>query len=228
MQVRLACAAIDWAAFAQEWRSSYHQFTHTQVNRASNEAVIFKTVDDHHHDSLHALLVKYEISGLWTDEEVFVISRVWHFLDGWPDCSLGLQALKDHGFILCTLSNGNRSLLQDLAEFASLPWTHVFSAEDFRAYKPDPSVYLGACKNLDLEPQQCALVAAHLNDLQAAEKCGLQTIYIERENEEFWPAASVAEARRARWIDMWIGLNEKAHGGGILEAAMRLVGRDPA
>lgn len=108
-------------------------------------------MDNHNHDSLRALLAEHEIDGLWTDEEVLAISQVWHYLDGWPDCTRGLQALKDQGYVVCTLSNGNLNLLRDMADFANLPWTHVFSAEDVGAYKPHASVYLGAWKKLDLE-----------------------------------------------------------------------------
>lgn len=41
------------------------------------------------------------------------------------------------------------------------------------------------------------MVAAHLGDLQAAKECGLQTIYVEREEEETWPLEKVREAKRS-------------------------------
>jgi len=31
------------------------------------------------------------------------------------------------------------------------------------------------------------MVAAHLEDLQAARECGLQNVYVKREGEESWP-----------------------------------------
>ena len=222
MPVRLACAAIDWGAFAQEWHMSYGEFTKAQVQARDDDSVAFKLVDDHYHESLRALLAKYEITGLWTDEEVLAISRVWHFLDGWPDSSRGLQTLRDQGFLCCTLSNGNLSLLKDMAAFANLPWTHIFSAESFQAYKPDPAVYLGACEKVDLKPAECALVAAHLGDLQAAKACGLQTIYIEREREELWSTDKVKQAKDENWVDLWIRIEENKTGGGILEVTQRL------
>ena len=222
MPVRLACAAVDWESFAQEWRTSYGEFTRAQVKLKHNGPSDFQSVDDHHHDSLRALLAKYEITGLWTDEEVLAISRVWHFLDGWPDSSRGLQVLEDRGFLCCTLSNGNLSLLKDMADFANLPWTHIFSAESFRAYKPDPAVYLGACEKVGLRPDECALVAAHLSDLKAAKACQLQTIYIERGREELWPAEEVRQAKDEGWVDFWIGIEQNTAGGGILEIKQRL------
>ena len=167
--VRIKSAEVDWPAFAQEWRSSYYKFTHDQARRKFNdEPLDFKTVDDHHLDSLHVLLDQYGISTLWTDDQVIQVSRIWHYLEGWPDSSPGLTALKAQGFIICTLSNGNSELLTDMASHAELPWTHVYSAEMFGAYKPHPSMYISASKALGLEPSQCAMVAAHLSDLEAA------------------------------------------------------------
>ena len=80
----------------------------------------------------------------------------------------------------CTLSKGNLSLLNDLKANTKLEFTHVFSTEEFGSYKPNPAVYLGAVEKLGLIPTDCAMVAAHLGDLQAAKACGLQTIYVER------------------------------------------------
>lgn len=223
--VRMKCAEVDWPTFAQEWRSSYYEFTRDQAKRKDqDEPLAFKTVDDHHLDSMRALLDQHGISALWTDDQVVQVSRIWHYLDGWPDSSPGLVALKNKGFTICTLSNANDELLTDMAAHARLPWTHIFSAEKFGAYKPHPSVYTSACKELGLEPGQCAMVAAHLGDLDAARKCGLQTIYIERAQEESWPADKIDETRSKGWLDMWVGIDGTA-GGGILEVARNLEGK---
>lgn len=222
MPTRLACAAVNWGTFALEWRTGYYEFTRAQAKHKDDGPIAFKTVDDHHLDSLRFLLAQHEIGQLWSEEEVVAISRVWHFLDGWPDSCRGLQALKDREFVVRSLSNGNLSLLEDMADFANLPWTHVFSAERFGAYKPHPSVYDGACKELALKPGECAMVAAHLGDLEAANGCGLQTIYVEREGEESWPAEKVREAKSKGWVDMWVGLDQNSAGGGILEVVRRM------
>lgn len=139
---------------------------------------------------------------------------IWHFLDPWPDSSPGLGMLKQK-FVTSTLSNGNTALLADLAKHGSLPYAHLLSGEDFKAYKPHPNVYLGAAKWLKLEPGECALVAAHLGDLAAARKCGYQTIYIDRPQEEQWSEEKISEARQ--WVDMWI----EQGGGGFVEVARR-------
>ncbi|RMZ75096.1 hypothetical protein DV738_g5651, partial [Chaetothyriales sp. CBS 135597] len=174
----------------------------------------FKSVDEHHLDSLVDLVNEYKIHGLWTDEELKEISLIWHALDPWPDSEPGLKALSDK-FITATLSNGNTTLLSDLAKHGRLTYTHLISAEDFKAYKPHPSVYLGAAEKLGLQPNQCAMVAAHLGDLEAARRCGYQTIYIDRPEEGDPDEARNKAARQ--WVDMWIDIDQ----GGFEEAARR-------
>ena len=107
-----------------------------------------------------------------------------------------------------------------MSDHADLPWTHIFSVEHFGAYKPHPSVYTSACERLGLEPGQCAMVAAHLDDLEAARECGLQTVYIERAREQSESAEDVADAKG--WVDMWVGLGDNSEGGGILQVAKKL------
>lgn len=120
-----------------------------------------------------------------------------------------------------TLSNGNLTLLTDLRNFTAIPFTHLLSAEQFGTYKPAPEVYLGAAARLSLEPAQCAMVAAHLNDLQAAKKCGFMTVYVEREGEEDWGVEDVERARRERWVDVWVRMGE----GGFVGVVDRVWGR---
>ena len=100
---------------------------------------------------------------------------------------------------------------------AQLPFIHLFSAEHFGAYKPSPKTYLGAVEKLGLRPEECAMVAAHLGDLAKARECGLQTIYIQRPDEEAWTLEEVGTAKKEGWVDMWIGIGDKNVGGGILE-----------
>ena len=82
-----------------------------------------------------------------------------------------------------TLSNGNLLLQRNLVKNANLELNFLFSAENFKKYKPDLSVYLGAAETLKIKPAECALVASHKNDLKAASSAGFFTIFIKREKE---------------------------------------------
>ena len=112
-------------------------------------------------------------------EDVDELNRAWHRLDPWPDSVPGLTRLKER-FIITTLSNGNMSLLTNMAKRAGLPWDCVISAELFHHYKPDREAYLGCADLLGVAPDELMLVAAHPGDLKAARGAGLQTGYVAR------------------------------------------------
>lgn len=106
------------------------------------------------------------------------------------------------------MSNGNQGLLADLANHGDLAYTKIISAEDFKAYKPNPKVYLGAAESLGLSGSDCCLIAAHLGDLRAAKSCGYTTVYIERLQEEEWSLEQIEEAKQGGFVDMWIKVDE--------------------
>ncbi|KAI0878170.1 haloacid dehalogenase [Hypoxylon argillaceum] len=203
----------DWRTFAQEWRSSYGQFTWTFVPGETE----WKDIDAHHYDSLKELLQKWDVAGVYTDEETRSLSLAWHYLRPWDDSALGIQRLGTR-YVTATLSNGNRTLLEDLDAHGSLGFKRIISAADFGAYKPHPSVYLGAVEALECRPNEVAMVAAHLGDLRAARASGLRTIYVERDREEesMYNDSRLEGARE--WVDLWVSQREE----GFVEVARRL------
>ena len=203
----------EWPAFAQEWRDSYGRFTRGFV--AGETA--WKDIDAHHRDSLVELLGRYGLGGVYSPDEVEGLSKAWHFLKPWPDAAEGLRVLGEE-VVTATLSNGNRSLLNDLNEFGGLGFREIISAEDFKAYKPSEKVYLGAVEALGLEPGQVAMVAAHLGDLKAARGCGLRTVYVERNREEDWEVGSQEYEDAKGWVDLWVSEGEE----GFVEVARRM------
>jgi 2-haloacid dehalogenase len=137
-------------------------------------------IDDLHRLILDRLLIDF---GIHLDEATRQhLNRAWHRLDPWPDTVAGLSRLKSE-FTIVTLSNGNLSLLANMAKHAQLPWDLILSAEVFRHYKPDPETYLGVAELFDLTTQDVMMVATHEDDLQAAQSCGLQTAYVHRPHE---------------------------------------------
>jgi 2-haloacid dehalogenase len=164
----------DWAAFTDNWRKGYLP----AMDRVRRGELPWTKIDDLHRMILDELLRDADIEGL-PEDEVAHLNKVWHRLDPWPDAVEGLTRLK-RGFVITTLSNGNVSLLTNMAKRAGLPWDCVISAELFRHYKPDPEVYLGCAELLDVRPDELMLVAAHPGDLRAARDAGLLTAYVPR------------------------------------------------
>ena len=110
------------------------------------------------------------------------INLGWHRLRAWPDSVPGLTRLKSR-FIIGPLSNGNVSLLLNMAKFAGIPWDMIFGSDLFGHFKPDPETYLGVARLLDLRPDQVMMAAAHNGDLSAARRCGLLTAFFPRPAE---------------------------------------------
>ena len=168
---------VDGDALALAWRSGYQP----AMARVRSGELGWTPLDSLHRMVLDGILPDFGLGGLGEPDRA-EFNRVWHRLDPWPDSVAAITRLKSR-YIVSPLSNGNISLLTNMAKRAGLPWDCVLSAEVFRAYKPDPATYLGAAGLFGLAPEQVLLVAAHHEDLAAARACGLRTAYIERPYE---------------------------------------------
>ena len=165
---------VDGAAFARAWRAGYKP----AMARVMSGELGWTLIDDLHRIILDGVLNEFGVTQL-DEAQKRHLNKAWHRLDPWPDSVAGLSRIKKR-FTICTLSNGNVGLLANMAKRAGLPWDCILSAELFRAYKPDPSTYLGVAKVFDVAPGEVMLVAAHQDDLDAARACGLATAYVER------------------------------------------------
>lgn len=163
---------VDWRAFADAWRQGY------QPAMARAMRGEWANIDALHRGILDEIRPRFGLGEL-DERDVEHLNLVWHRLAPWPDAVEGLRRLKTR-FVISTLSNGNVSLLVDMARHAELPWDCVLSAELFGKYKPDPAVYQGAARLLDVERDALLMVAAHPSDLVAAQRAGLRTAYIPR------------------------------------------------
>lgn len=169
--------SADWMAFTDAWRGLY-QPRLSQVRDGKRPWTILDVL---HRESLEELLVRFKIEDL-SEAEKDHLNRVWHRLDPWPDSVPGLRRLHAK-YPLATLSNGNVSLMMNLARHGGLPWDAILGAEVTGHYKPQPECYRGTAQFLGLPPEQCMLVAAHNSDLLAASAVGYRTAFVARPAE---------------------------------------------
>jgi len=169
--------ATDWEAFADAWRAQY-QPTMEEV-RAGR--LPFSKLDALHRRNLDVVLDDLGLDRI--DEPTRVrLNLAWHRLDAWPDVATGLTRLSAK-YRIAPCSNGNISLMVDLARRNGLIWDAILGAEIARDYKPKPGVYLSAAAAFDCTPAQTMMVAAHSSDLGAASAAGLRTAFIARPDE---------------------------------------------
>jgi 2-haloacid dehalogenase len=176
-EVRASWPQVDAAAFADAWRAGYVP----AMDRARRGEIAWTNIDGLHRVILDEIRPRFGLADLG-EPAVDHLNRVWHRLNAWPDVVSGLQRLKTK-HVISTLSNGNVSLLVDMAKHAGLPWDCVLSAELIGRYKPDLEVYRRAAALLGFTPGQVLMVAAHPSDLMAAQNAGLMTAYIPRPDE---------------------------------------------
>lgn len=137
---------------AQAWRDGYSKYNQRVASGAiASEDV--QTIDFVHRQILSDMVKQYSLQSVWTEAELDDLNLVWHRLQPWPDTVEGIKALKQI-CIVSSLSNGNIRLQVDQAKFSNLQWDVLISSELFKSAKPNPKVYLGACKLLNLKPEQ--------------------------------------------------------------------------
>ena len=170
--------AIDWLAFADAWRGQYQP----AMEEVRTGQIPFSKLDVLHRRNLEVVLREFKIRDL--DESTKAhLNLAWHRLDAWPDVAPGLQRLRER-YRLAPCSNGNISLMVNLARRNALPWDAILGAEIARDYKPKAIVYQSAAAAFDLNPAEVLMVAAHSNDLAAAASAGLRTAHIARPDEK--------------------------------------------
>jgi 2-haloacid dehalogenase len=169
--------ALDWSAFADAWRNQY-QPAMEEVRSGHRP---FSKLDALHRRNLDVILRTHGIDHVGETTRVH-LGLAWHRLDAWPDVTPGLNALRQK-YLLAPCSNGNISLMVNLARRNGFLWDAVLGAELARAYKPMAIVYTATAGAFDLKPDETLMVAAHSSDLAAAAAAGLRTAFVARPDE---------------------------------------------
>ncbi len=168
----------DPLAFADAWRREYQPAM--ERIRSGNRGYV--DLDDLHLENLEIVLDRFGIADRFDEAARRKFNRAWEKLPPWPDIVPGLAAIREQ-VIIAPCSNGSIALMTQLARYAKLPWDCIVGAGIARDYKPKPDVYLASCQALRLEPEDVMMVAAHNDDLAAAEACGLMTAFVRRPTE---------------------------------------------
>ena len=177
-EVRAAFGAdVDAPAFADAWRDQYQP----AMEDVRSGRLPFSKLDVLHRRNLDVVLRDFGLEALGEAARVD-LNLAWHRLDAWPDVSEGLHRLRER-YRIAPCSNGNISLMVDLARRNGFPWDAIAGAELARDYKPKPVVYLSAAAAFDCAPGETMMVAAHSSDLAAAAAAGLRTAFIARPDE---------------------------------------------
>src|SRR5712671_50254 len=188
--------SVDWLGFADAWRGEYQG----AMDQVRDGHIPFCKLDILHRRNLDLIMPRFNISGI-AENALQYLNLAWHRLDAWPDVAPGMSRLRRR-HLLAPCSNGNISLMVDLARRNGIHWDAILGSEIAGDYKPKPRVYLGSAEAFDLPPHACMMVAAHTSDLMHAAACGLRTAHIARPNEK---GPGQGEAGPSAPVDIAVG-----------------------
>jgi len=170
--------SINWLAFADAWRAQYQP----GMEEVRSGRIPYTKLDVLHRQMLQKILPRFGLEEL-EDAVLDQLTLAWHRLDAWKDVTAGLARLRRQ-FLIAPVSNGNTSLMCDLARWNDICWDAILGADVARDFKPKAAVYIAAVDAFDLRPEQCMMCAAHSDDLKAAAGNGLRTAFIARPEEQ--------------------------------------------
>lgn len=176
-EVEAVLPETDGRAFADRWRAGYQP----AMEAVRNGSRPWVPLDVLHREILLQILTEQGIG----DVPVALVDELnlaWHRLDPWPEVLDGLARLRTK-YVLGVLSNANIALMTDMTRRSGMVFDCILGGEVARAYKPLPQAYENAAQVLNLRPDQCLMVAAHVFDLDAAARSGMKTAYVHRPQE---------------------------------------------
>ncbi|TGQ52234.1 haloacid dehalogenase type II [Mesorhizobium sp. M1C.F.Ca.ET.193.01.1.1] len=113
-----------------------------------------------------------------------LLDAYWH-LDCYPEVPAVLKALKASGAKLAILSNGSPEMLRAAVKSAALDQIldDVFSVDEIKRFKTDPSVYDMVVTGWRLYPEAVSFQSSNRWDVAGAAKFGFRTVWINRTNQ---------------------------------------------
>jgi 2-haloacid dehalogenase len=133
------------------------------------------------------------------DEVDALVSQIER-LRPFGDVVAGLQALKDHGFRLVVLSNGDPDMLERGVAYSGTAhlFERVISVAEAGSFKPHEATYRTATELLDVRPDEVCFVANHAFDCIGAKAADMRTAFVDRRgrpfgNDTYPPDAVVAD-----------------------------------
>ena len=167
-----------WEAFANFWRTTQLEYTwlRSLMERHKN----FWEITE---DSLDKSMKVFNINKNMKNE----LLSLYKILSPYPEVRGVLEDLKKKNFKLAILSNGTPDLLKELVENNRLEnlFDDLFSIEEVKIYKPDPSVYELPVKKYKIKSGEITFLSANTWDVSGGGNFGYNSIWVNRHNSVF-------------------------------------------
>lgn len=108
------------------------------------------------------------------------VLRRWGEVQPWPETTAVLRELWDMRLPLAVVTNCSQALAEVAAKQTGGRFTHVISAQQVGAYKPDPRSYRAAADAFALDPAEVLFVAGSAHDVPGASAVGMPVYWSNR------------------------------------------------
>jgi 2-haloacid dehalogenase len=121
----------------------------------------------------------------YTQDEVrWLVSQI-ETLKPFDDVVAALTSLRNSGYKLVILSNGDRDMLKAAGPHIGFPFDHVISVQEAGYFKPHWKTYATAEAIIGEDRSSCLFVANHAFDCVGAKSYGMRTAFIDRRKRPF-------------------------------------------
>jgi 2-haloacid dehalogenase len=167
-----------WEIFANFWRTT--QLEYTWLRSLMKKHKNFWDITE---DSLDKSMKVFNINKNMKSE----LLSLYKILSPYPEVREVLENLKKKNFKLAILSNGTPDLLNELVENNKLNnlFDDLFSIEEVKIYKPDPSVYELPVKKYKIKSGEITFLSANTWDVSGGGNFGYNSIWVNRNNSVF-------------------------------------------
>ena len=167
-----------WETFANFWRTTQLEYTwlRSLMKRHKN----FWDITE---DSLDKSMEVFNINKNMKNE----LLSLYKILSPYPEVRGVLEDLKKKKFKLAILSNGTPDLLNELVENNKLNnlFDDLFSVEEVKIYKPDPSVYELPVKKYRIKSGEITFLSANTWDVSGGGNYGYNSVWVNRNKSYF-------------------------------------------
>jgi 2-haloacid dehalogenase len=120
------------------------------------------------------------------------ILGVYHELDVFDDVREGMERLRDGGYDLYVVSNGDPEMLASMVEHAGIDdlLEDAISADEIETYKPAAALYRHAAARAGTPIDEIAHLSAAWFDVQGATHAGMQGVWVDRKGDPWEPFGS--------------------------------------
>lgn len=189
MQKGLTEAVTDFLA-DKNWDGEAHRFV-TWWRRTHFENSMIDALCDRGHTPYRQIghravsFVMDRCGIVYSQAEVRWLVGLIEELKPFPDVISALGELRDAGYKLAILSNGDRDMLQAAGPHIGFPFDHVISVQEAGYFKPHWKTYATAAEMIDEDRSSCLFVANHAFDCIGAKAFGMRTAFIDRRKRPF-------------------------------------------